>query len=376
MMILVAGDLVPTEINIELFNEADTQSLLGEGLNKLWNSSSFRICNLEVPLYDKNNPIFKSGPNLKAPKSTIKGIKALNPTLLSLANNHIMDHGVEGLSSTLQLLEENNIPYVGIGNSLNSMTNYYFLSQGEKEIGVYACAQNEYSIATDSKPGANPFDPLESLDHIKELKSKCDYVIVLYHGGIEHYRYPSPYDQKISKKMIDYGADLIVFQHSHCVGCFEEYKGSTIVYGQGNFLFNKYDNEYWNSGLLIKLEIDKEIKVDYIPIIRNEKGIQLAQGNESAEILQGFYLRSKEILDKHVLQKKYNDFANSKINNYLCNLSGLNKWIYRIDKYLFRGKILEFKYPRERVLRVQNYFSCESHRELIVKGLMNKISDE
>ena len=45
--------------------------------------------------------------------------------------------------------------------------------------------------------GANPFDPLETPDHIAELKSRCDYVIVLYHGGKEYYRCPSPNLRKV-----------------------------------------------------------------------------------------------------------------------------------------------------------------------------------
>ena len=68
------------------------------------------------------------------------------------------------------------------------------------KIGIYACAENEFTIATDTTAGANPFDPFESLDHIQNLKRSCDYVIVLYHGGKEHYRYPSPYLQKFVGK--------------------------------------------------------------------------------------------------------------------------------------------------------------------------------
>lgn len=55
---------------------------------------------------------------------------------------------------------------------------------------MYTCAEHEFTIATENTPGANPFDPLESLDHIQELKSKCDFVLVLYHGEKAHYRYP------------------------------------------------------------------------------------------------------------------------------------------------------------------------------------------
>ena len=87
----------------------------------------------------------------------------------------------------------------------------------------------------------------------------------------EHYRYPSPYLQKVCRKMVEKGANLVVCQHSHCIGSYETYNNSTIVYGQGNFIFNKHDNEYWNSSLLIKLRFEKGIKVEYIPIVTTQK---------------------------------------------------------------------------------------------------------
>ena len=83
-----------------MFNNADTKALLGKELLSIWNSADIRIFNLEVPLTDTEDPIDKCGPNLIAPTSVIKGIKALEPSLLTLANNHIFDQGEQGLQST------------------------------------------------------------------------------------------------------------------------------------------------------------------------------------------------------------------------------------------------------------------------------------
>ena len=43
--------------------------------------------------------------------------------------------------------------------------------------------------------------------------------------------YPSPYLQKVCRKIIDYGADIIVCQHSNCIGCYENYSKGEIIYG-------------------------------------------------------------------------------------------------------------------------------------------------
>ncbi|PRS39084.1 poly-gamma-glutamate biosynthesis protein [Bacillus sp. RJGP41] len=372
MDILIGGDLVPTNSNIELFNNADIRSLLGEELFLLWNSAEIRIFNLEVPLTNEEDSISKCGPNLISPMSTIKGIKGLNPSLITLANNHILDQGIQGLHSTTNLFNKYGIPFVGVGDNVENASEPYILERDGISIGVYTCAENEFTIATDKTPGANPFDPLETLDHIEKLKSKCDYVIVLYHGGKEHYRYPSPYLQKVCRKIVEKGADLVICQHSHCIGCSEDYKGSTIVYGQGNFIFDKYDNEFWNNSLLIKVYIDNGIKIDYIPIVKRGNGVRLATGHIAEDIITEFQNRSQEILEDEFIEQKYQEFANQNIQSYLRKFSGLGKWLSRIDRRLLNGNLLKKKYDRSQLLEIQNYIECEAHRELVLKGLQMK----
>lgn len=370
MQLIIAGDLVPTRSNIHLFVAADVKSLLGDELLMLWNQADIRIFNLEVPLADKENPIDKNGHSLTAPISTVDGIKALNPSLLTLANNHVLDQGTQGLRTTKNILKINKIPFVGIGENLSEACKPYIIQKDTLKIGIYACAEHEFSIATKKSPGANPFDALETFDHIQSLKNKCDYVIVLYHGGKELYRYPSPYLQKVCRKLAQKGADLVICQHSHCIGCFEEYEKSTIVYGQGNFLFdNMLNSEYWDTSLLIRVNINDDINIEYIPIVKKENSIRLADKVESEVILKSFQLRSKEVLEEDFIEQKYNEFAKANIQAYLRKISGFNKLIFFIDNRLFNGKLLNKIYNKKKLLALQNYIECEAHRELIIAGL-------
>ncbi|MBD8591097.1 CapA family protein [Peribacillus simplex] len=372
MEILVGGDLVPTQSNKNIFDNGEINSLLGDKLFSLWKNADIRIFNLETPLVDKAEPIDKCGPNLISPTSTIKGIKALSPSLITLANNHILDQGIQGLRSTETLLKKNKIPYIGVGDDVNKSSEPYILKRDGISIGIYTCAENEFTIATDKTPGANPFDPLETPDHIEKLKLKCDYVIVLYHGGKEHYRYPSPYLQKACRKIAKKGADIVICQHSHCVGSYEDFEGSTIVYGQGNFIFDRYANEFWNSSLLIKLYIHNGIKIDYIPIVKKDSGVRLATGQMAKDILSEFQERSKEILQDGFIEKKYQEFANQNIQSYRRKFSGFGKWLTRIDVYLFKGTLAKLKYNKKQLLAIQNAIECEAHRELLLAGLKMK----
>lgn len=373
MEILIAGDLVPTKENFKYFEQGKSTDLLGEELYTIWNQADYRIFNLEVPLSDKERPIVKNGPNLIAPSNSIRGIKDLKPSLITLANNHILDQGVEGLNNTIELLNENKIMHIGAGEDIYHAAKPYIFKNSGLRIGVYTCAENEFTIATDKTAGANPFDSLETLDHIKMLKSKCDYLIVLYHGGKEHYRYPSPYLQKVCRKIVQKGADLVVCQHSHAIGAYEEYEKSTIVYGQGNFIFNKNVNELWNTGLIIKLKIDNKTSLEYIPILRNTKGICLAKGKEAKKILNEFYTRSSEILNENFIENKYKQFAQERLNFYLNSLSGSGKWLSKFDRKILDNFLIKRKYNKKKLLTIKNFIECEAHRELLLEGIAEGI---
>lgn len=366
MKLIIGADIVPTKSNIEVFRNGNTEKLVDNKLQKILSEADYTILNLEVPLTDIADPILKCGPNLIAPSDTINGIKKLGVNILSLANNHIMDQNIAGLKETINILKKEKIGFLGAGLNLREASKPYIIEKNNLKIGLYACAEHEFSIASVDMPGANPYEPLDSFDHTKKLKNICDYVIVLFHGGKEHYRYPSPYLQRIFRKFATFGADLVVAQHSHCVGCKEEYQGSTLIYGQGNFLFDANDNEYWNNALLLKIIFDNEknVQIDYIPIEKNDIGVRLAS-NES-RILSNFYKRSNEIENSDHIVALYREFATQSYKTYLSRISGrlVDSILFRILNKISGHKLIDKLYNKKNLTAVENIIDCESHREL------------
>ena len=374
--IIIGADLVPTESNYELFKSGDAEALVGGKLLEKLNKADYTIFNLEVPLTDEQHPIVKCGPNLIAPKATIKGLKAINSHFFGLANNHILDQGVEGLSSTIKVLENAGIDYSGVGKNLDEAEKAFIKEIGGKKIGIYCCAEHEFSIATETEPGANPFDPLVSLDHVEALKKVVDYVIVLYHGGKEHYRYPSPYLQKVCRRLVDKGTDLVVCQHSHCVGCEEKYEGGTIVYGQGNFLFDDCDNEFWATGLLVEVEIpdaceNSDAKISYLPLMKDGNKVRLADEAKRQEVMAGFQKRSEEIKEPGFINKNYSAFAGQMEKEYLSRFSGFfgrNLFVRALNKFTSYG-FMKKMYPVSSKVAIENAIDCEAHRELAIEAM-------
>lgn len=367
-IILIGADIVPTESNYDKFSKGNIEYLIGKKLIERLHNADFIAMNLEVPLTDEHNPIEKCGPCLTAPTSTIKGIKAINPCFFTLANNHILDQGAIGLKSTLDVLRKNNIQFSGAGENLDQAREMYLKDVNGLMLGIYCCAEHEFSLASASSPGANPYDPLVSFDDVQDLKEKCDYLIVLYHGGKEHYRYPSPMLRRIFHKFVEVGANLVIAQHTHCIGCMEEYKGSTLIYGQGNFLFDHSNSEFWKTSLLIEVDCQKNT-IKYIPLIKDAERVREAEDDEKKTILDDFYCRSEKIKQFGFVENRYKEFADEMETEYLLRFSGgfgrniLSRVINKMSSYQFIKRFYSQKQKRT----IQNVLECEAHRELAIQ---------
>ena len=292
MKILIGSDVVPTEQTEQLFIEGDIRALFG-GVCDLVKTADRTIINLECALTTTEKGIKKYGPCLKADPKCADTLKKLGVTDVMLANNHVFDFGVQGLQDTMENLKRVGLPYTGVGTNDTDSRKPYVIEQDGKKIGFINVCEHEYSYALPDRMGANPYDPYLTMHDIRALKKQVDYVVVLYHGGKEHCRYPSPRLRLLCREMVENGASVVIAQHSHCIGCYEEYEGGHIVYGQGNFHFCwKNMSESWYTSLLITLLIDDGIKIDFIPIVTKENGIALAQGQEGEEIMRAFHERN------------------------------------------------------------------------------------
>ena len=367
----IAGDLAPTRTNAAHFQSGELEGALDGGLLARLMQADARAINLEAPLFDGSAPIIKAGPALLAPSACAKGLAGMKP-VLALSNNHILDHGPEGLESTLRALRGAGIPFFGAGETLEDAAKPFVLEKNGLKIGLVAVCEREFSVAEEASPGANPFDPLETPDQIARLKKACDFVVVLYHGGIECYRYPSPGLRKTLRKLVEKGADLVVCQHTHAVGCCEEYLGATIVYGQGNLLFDRKDDEYWHTALVILATFTDRVSVQYLPVVHEGGRALLAEGDEAKAILEGFHVRSREILSPGFVEEAFARRAEALVPGAMLALSGKDRLLTKIDRRL-GGHLTRRAFTRRRLIDSVNLIECEALREQLLAGLKGRL---
>ena len=100
--------------------------------------------------------------------------------------------------------------------------------------------------------------------------------------------------------MVRAGADLVLTQHSHCIGCRERYRDGEILYGQGNFNFVEAGdpNPQLKSGLVVTAEFGETLSVEYTPVAVTETGIRLAAGEEKTVLLSELERRSGILQDE------------------------------------------------------------------------------
>lgn len=295
MRILIAGDFSPTEQVLPYFEQRDLRTLFGD-IPDAFRGADRVVVNLECALTAHGVPIRKIGPNLKAPPICAAVLRDLGVTDCALSNNHVLDYGVQGLRDTLRHLEANGLRWTGVGeDDVQSRRPHRLTDQGPR-VTLIAVCEHEYSFALPNQMGANPYDPYDTMEDIRKAKAESDRVIVLYHGGKEHCAYPSPRLRKLCQAMARNGADVVLCQHSHCIGCYERYEGAHILYGQGNFHFVKGSpHPGWSSGLIVQLDVGESVGISFLPIRMHEAGIDWARDAERDAILDAFQARNEAL---------------------------------------------------------------------------------
>lgn len=375
--VLIGGDLCPTEQNERLFMEGEAEAVFGDALS-WFQSSDLSIVNLECPLVAEPSPISKTGPTLGAPVTCINAIGNAGIDVVTLANNHIMDHGSKGLASTLDVCQTVGIETVGAGEDMAAANKVLIGTKGGLRIGVIAMAEHEFSIAGDSRPGANPLDVISFVRSVREYRASLDYLVVLLHTGNEHYPYPRPSLMDMCRFMVEEGANAVVCQHSHCPGCIENYRGGHIVYGQGNLVFHPVTRcpESWYRGFLVLLRIrnNGESDLEVMPYEQSiySPGVRLLRGRQQEGFLAELAKRSDSILDAAFLNNQWVHFCKENRNQYLAQLC-TNTALTR--KLMGRFRFFPRFWSKKSLLLRLNLIRCESHRDMLTQVLSTTMEE-
>lgn len=373
LSVLVCGDFYSD-------SNSPGEDYFSDSVIEFFLNSDLNIINLECPVVeDKNKKILKSGPHLAGSPFTFSYLEQIKTNLVTLATNHLMDFGVEGLRNTLNLCDKHSIAYVGAGLTIEEAREPFFMEKDNTRLAVLNFAENEWSIATRDKGGANPLNIIDNVKQIREAGKTNDFVIVIIHGGHEQYHFPSPRMIKQYRFYAENGASVIIGHHPHCISGFEVYKNTPIFYSLGNFLFTwKSIRESWYKGLVLQLSLGKKsgIRWRLVPVVQALDTHKLTFPDDSKRqvILSEVNDYSRIIADEKLLSEQWEGFVADSYNEKIDLFNPLQVFRNRRILNLFRKTgISKMFRNREYYARILNNIRCESHHDLLKEAVKRYI---
>lgn len=371
MKILFAGDFVPRNRLLSIVEKGDYDFVFGE-VKEAISKVDYAVVNFESPIVEEgDSPISKCGPNLHCTAKAVDAIKYAGFRCATLANNHVRDFGDSAVERTIECLDAQGLDYVGAGKNTEDSAKNLYKEIGGKKLAIINCCENEFSIATKEHYGANPLNPVKQYYAIKEAKGKADYVVVIVHGGHEHYQLPSPRMQDTYRFFVDAGADIVVNHHQHCYSGYEIYNGKPIVYGTGNFCMDRVPvriGQIWNYGYMVIWDTDKSDNIEVIPYDQcgEEPTVHLLESDAFKETLDRLnrIINNRQQLE-YETQKYYAE--SKKTINYLLEPIQ-NRYIAALQ----HRHLLPSLVSRKWLLKLQNFIFCESHRDKMEYFFKNK----
>lgn len=361
--IIVGGDVCPMGSVQDAFIEGKAAAVFNDLLEDI-HGADLAVANLECPLVSRPTPIVKAGPTLGADVRCVTGFAAARWHVLNLANNHSFDHGAADLRETIQTVRAAGLGVVGVGENVAEAKTPLVRQINGIRIVIYAMAEREFSVASDTSPGANPLDLINFVHALRQYK-QGGLFIVLFHGGKEFYSLPSPEMLRRCRFMVDMGADAVICSHTHCPLPWEIYAGRPIVYGLGNLIFEplRAPADEWHHGYLAKLCCATDsVDLTIIPYIQSlgRMGVVKMGGPDRARFLEEMRDKCARLQDPEFITAQWRAYCRAQRETYLASLFAYSRPMRKLRKLL-----LSTFHARQDRLRSLLCAQCETHQEVL-----------
>lgn len=366
MKLLVAGDFCPRDRVSLKFKNKQYSEVLSE-VKEIVSKHDYSIINEECPIMNKPaKPITKFCSNLSFSKEGLDALKYAGFDCLTLANNHFRDFGDDGVIQTLS--REAGFDVVGGGICLKDAQKILYKTVKGIHVAIVNFCEHEFSIATDTSAGSAPLDLPDNYCQITEARANADFVVVIIHGGHEHYQLPSPRMKKTYRRFIDWGADVVVNHHQHCFSGYEQYNNKFIFYGLGNFCFDSPSSRksIWNEGLLLSLIINDSLDYSFelIPYNQcdNQPSVKLLKDGEKENVIKKIQTLNAIISEDKELETEFDKHCKKRFEEMMLSLAPYSE---RIGKGLCRRGLLPSFNSFKRIVKTRNFVQCEAHRDVL-----------
>jgi poly-gamma-glutamate synthesis protein (capsule biosynthesis protein) len=211
----------------------------------LFHSADVRICNLECVLSDRGEPWseYKKAFHFRSAGKNIAVLTTAGISLVSIANNHVLDYGYDALRQMLEILDQARIVHSGAGANLIQASQIAKCQIHGWRLGLLAFTDNEAPWEATSQRSGTFYVPVtlqdpraQHLINIVRGRTDLDVLVVSAHWG-SNWGYTPPEEHiQFAHALIDAGADIIFGHSSHIFRGIEFYKKRPILYSTGDFI--------------------------------------------------------------------------------------------------------------------------------------------
>jgi poly-gamma-glutamate capsule biosynthesis protein CapA/YwtB (metallophosphatase superfamily) len=204
----------------------------------------------------------------RAPTPSVGLLSSAGLNVVSLANNHAMDYQTAGLLETMSVLSRERIAWCGAGTDAGQAHTPALIEARGTRVAFLAFAEagtmprpeefeakaDRAGIAlvyanADGSPSRTTLRRVRAA--VERARGLADVVVVSYHWGIERREAPTAFQRSLGRQTIDFGADVVVGHHPHCLQPAELRGGGLIAYSLGNFVFNARSTPQRQTAILL-----------------------------------------------------------------------------------------------------------------------------
>jgi poly-gamma-glutamate capsule biosynthesis protein CapA/YwtB (metallophosphatase superfamily) len=202
------------------------------------------VVNHEGPLTAREEPEDKLDTGrkrywYKGRPAAADALASLGVGVVSLANNHVLDFGIEGLADTIAAFRDAGIAHCGAGLDEPEARRPAVVTVGGVRIAFLSCMQRydiyvrERLYASKRRGGCSRLRLASLQDDLAALESTVDLRVVLVHWG-RNYRAVSARQESLAAGLVEAGADLVIGHHPHIPQRVDLIDGKPVVYSLGN----------------------------------------------------------------------------------------------------------------------------------------------
>lgn len=241
---LAFGGDVHFEAHLRTALLADPEGVLSP-VAPVLSAADVAMVNLETAVTERGAPAPKTY-TFRAPAVAFDALRAAGVDVATMANNHALDFGPDGLADTLGAATQKAFPVVGIGVDADAAYAPHRFDIRGQRIAVYGvtdvlddhlipswtAAEGHPGLASVKGPGLDRF-----VAALVAVRPRVDTIVVYLHWGVEGSTCPSPRQQEVARRLVDAGADVVVGSHAHRLQGGGRLGTALVAYGLGNFVF-------------------------------------------------------------------------------------------------------------------------------------------